>query len=215
MFQMRVNKGRTGTTSGGGDLEAGRGPRAGRWVLALALAGLGVAAASGQPVASSNLSGTWTLQESTGYLPDQAVRAVDGVTASVAPVAIQIEQTDASVTVRRIGSDAAVLRVMVVAMPADDVAPGAGLPRTRAEWREGTLIARGDVTVKQGFVKRRVPFEERWQLDAARSRLTVTMTLTTPRGARQRTQVFLRAPTEVAGERPTRERQTPSGRQSR
>ncbi len=202
MCTMRASRASARRKSGSGDLGGGRAPHASRWVVALAVAGLGIATASAQPAAPSNLAGAWTLQESTGNLPDQAVRAVDGVTESGGPVAIRIEQTDASVTVRRLGSDATVLRVMVVAAPADAEAPRAGLPRLRAEWREGTLIARGDVTVKRGFLKRRVPFEERWQLDEAGSRLTVTMTLMTPLGARQRTQIFVRAPAEVAAGRP-------------
>lgn len=143
--------------------------------------------------APPTLSGVWRLHETSGELPAQAGRALDGKADGGASVTIQVDQTPADVTVRRLGSAPAVLRVMPLPAGAiDHQVPGGGLLKGRAEWRDRALVANGHVAVKQGFLKRSVPFEESWQLDEGGRTLTVTTTLTTPVGVKRRAQVFSR-----------------------
>jgi hypothetical protein len=135
----------------------------------------------------------WRLHETSGELPEQAERALDGSGDSPAGVTIQIDQTEADVTVRRLGTSPVLLRVM--AFSTDAIAhqvPGGGSVRARTEWRDRALVATGQVTVKQGFLKRHVPFEEVWQIDDGGRILTVTTTLKTPLGVKRRTQAFTR-----------------------
>lgn len=78
------------------------GRRSGLWVLAVlvTLAGGGMTGTSAQSPGTPTLSGSWTLQESTGDLPDQAVRAFDG--SAVSTATIDVEQADGSVTVHHV-----------------------------------------------------------------------------------------------------------------
>lgn len=71
--------------------------------------------------------------------------------------------------------------------------------RGRAGWRDGALVVSGHVAVKQGFLTRRVPFEEGWQLDDDGRMLTVTTILETPLGMKRRTQVFIRVTEDASG----------------
>jgi hypothetical protein len=169
------------------------GRRTGIRVLAVlvTLAASGATTAAAQAVAPPSLSGSWTLQESTGDLPDQAVRAFDG--SAVSTATIDIEEAGGSVTVRRITPHAVVLRVMLLQAGERDAAAIQGAVLTaRAQWQARTLAARGDVTIKQGFLKRRVPYEEEWQVGDGERTLTVTLSVKTPLGVKRRTQVFVR-----------------------
>lgn len=139
-----------------------------------------------------DLSGSWTLKESTGSLPEQAVRIIDGPT-STAPDTIKIEQTTAYVRVRRVSQDAALLRVMFLGTGEPDAPTAEGALLTgRAEWRDRTLFSHGTLAVKQGFVKRRVTFEEQWRLGAEGNTVTVVISMKTPLGLKTRTQVYVR-----------------------
>lgn len=139
-----------------------------------------------------DLSGSWTLKESTGSLPEQAVRIIDGPT-STAPDTIRIEQTTAYVRVRRVSQDAALLRVMFLGTGEPDAPTAEGALLTgRAEWRDRTLFSHGTLAVKQGFVKRRVTFEEQWRLGAEGNTVTVVISMKTPLGLKTRTQVYVR-----------------------
>ena len=181
---------------------ASSGPRqAHRLLLLLILTGTDIAAGAAQQEAPRTLSGVWRLHETRGELPEQAVRALDGKADGGATVTIQVEQAAADVTVRRLGAPPVLLRVMPLSANAvDHQVPGRGLMSGRAEWKaDGALVANGHVTVKQGFLKRRVPFEEEWQLDEGGRMLTVTITLKTPLGEKRRTQVFMRVTEDASG----------------
>lgn len=155
------------------------------------LAASGATIAAAQPVAPTSLSGSWTLQASTSDLPDQAVRAFDG--SAVSTATIEIEEAGGAVTVRRITPNAVVLRVMLLQAGERDAAAIQGAVLTaRAQWQARTLAARGEITIKQGFLKRRVPYEEEWQVGDGERTLTVTLSVKTPLGAKRRTQVFVR-----------------------
>ncbi len=155
------------------------------------LAGGGRTIAAAQPVSPPSLSGSWTLQESTGDLPDQAVRAFDG--SAVSTATIEIEQAGGSVTVRRITPHAVVLRVMLLQAGDRDAAALRGAVLTaRARWQDRALTARGDVIIKQGLLKRRVPYEEEWRVGERERTLTVTLSVQTPLGVKRRTQFFVR-----------------------
>jgi hypothetical protein len=168
--------------------------------LVLTLTGAGIAAGAAQQEAPRTLSGVWRLRETRGELPEQAVRALDGKTDGGATVTIQVEQTAADVTVRRLGTPPVLLRIMSWSAEAiDHQVPSGGLMSGRAEWKDGALVANGHVTVKQGFLRRRVPFEEAWQLDAGGRMLTVTITLKTPLGVKRRTQLFMRVTEDASG----------------
>lgn len=67
------------------------GRHTGPWVLAVlvTLAGGGMTGTSAQSPGTPTLSGSWTLQESTGDLPDQAGRAFDGSAVSTATIEIK------------------------------------------------------------------------------------------------------------------------------
>lgn len=152
----------------------------------------GATAAAAQSPGPPALSGLWTLQESTGDLPDQAVRAFDG--SAVSTATIEIQEAGGSVTVRRITPHAVVLRVMLLQPDDRDAAAGRGAVLTaRAEWQSRTLAARGEVTIRQGFLKRRVPYEEEWRVDEGERTLTVMLSVKTPLGVKRRTQVFVRS----------------------
>ncbi len=126
------------------------------------------------------------------------MRALDGKAEGSASVTIQVDQTSADVSVRRLGTPPVLLRILPFSADAiEHQVPGGGLVSGRAEWKDGALVANGHVTVKQGFLKRRVPFEEGWQLDEGGRMLTVTIILKTPLGVKRRTQVFMRV-TEAA-----------------
>lgn len=168
-----------------------------RWLVAFvaaALVGSGPAAASAGVVAVlADLSGSWTLKESTGSLPERAVRVLDGSQASTAPFTIEIDQTEALVTVRRVGQDPALLRFMSLGTGGPDAPAADGARLTgRAEWRDRTLFLHGTLAVKQGFVKRRITFEEQWRLGAEGRTVTVVITMKTPLGLKTRTQVYIR-----------------------
>jgi hypothetical protein len=169
--------------------------------LVLALAGANIAGGAAQQEAPRTLAGVWRLHETRGELPEQAVRALDGRAGGGATVTIQVEQAAADVTVRRLGAPPVLLRVMPLSARAGDhQVPGGGLMSGRAEWKEdGALLANGHVTVKQGFLRRRVPFEEEWQLDEGGRMLTVTSTLKTPLGVKRRIQVFMRVTEDASG----------------
>jgi hypothetical protein len=169
------------------------GRRTGAWVLAVlvTLAGGGKTGTSAQSPGPPVLSGWWTLQESTGDLPDQAVRAFDG--SAVSSATIEIEEAGGSVTVRRITPNAVVLRVMLLQAGDRDAAAVRGAVLTaRAEWQSRTLAARGEVTIKQGFLKRRVAYEEEWRVSEGERTLRVMLSVKTPFGVKRRTQVFVR-----------------------
>lgn len=169
------------------------GRRPGPWVLAvlLTLAGGGMTEMSAQSPGPPAISGAWTLQESTGDLPDQAVRAFDG--SAVFTATIDVRQADGSLTVRRITPPAVLLRVMLLqAGERDSEAIQGAVLTTRAQWQDRTLVARGDITIKQGFLKRRVPYEEEWRVDEGQQTLTVLLSVKTPLGVKRRTQVFVR-----------------------
>ena len=167
------------------------------WLVALLVAslmGVGLAAESARvALASGDLSGSWTLKESTGNLPEQAVRVIDGRRTSIALYTIEIDETDAYVRVRRVSQEPALLRVMFLGTGEPDarIAEGA-LLTGRAEWRNGTLFSQGNLAVKQGFMKRRVTFEEQWRLGAEGSTVTVVISMKTPLGLKTRTQVYVR-----------------------
>jgi hypothetical protein len=169
----------------------------GWWLVALVMAVLMGAGPAAEParaaVASDDLSGLWTLKESTGNLPDQAARVIDGPRTPTAPHTIEVEQTDAYVRVRRVSQDPVVLRVMFLgAGEPDGRAAEDALVTGRAEWRNRTLFSNGTVAVKQGFVKRRVTFEEQWRLGGEGSTVTVVISMKTPLGVKTRTQVYVR-----------------------
>ncbi len=169
------------------------GRHTGPWVLAalVTLAGGGMTGTSAQSPGTPTLSGSWTLQESTGDLPDQAVRAFDG--SAVSTATIEIKEAGGSVTVRRITPHAVVLRVMLLqAGDRDAAAIRAAVLTARAQWQDRTLAARGDVTIKQGFLRRRVPYDEEWRVGEGERTLTVTLSVKTPLGVKRRTQVFVR-----------------------
>ncbi len=165
--------------------------------LMLALLVLAVAsgvAAAGQGGTQSGLAGVWRLQETTGELPDQAARALDGENDGGDGMTIRIDQTDDAVTVRRLGRSPMILRALSLAVePGGRRAPGGGALNGHAEWRDRALVASGHITAKRGFIKRNVPFEEVWRADESGRRLSVTTTLKTPLGVKRRTQVFERA----------------------
>jgi hypothetical protein len=168
-----------------------------RWLVALVMAvlmGAGAAAESARVAgAADDLSGLWTLKESTGNLPDQAARVIDGPRTSTALHTIEVEQTDAYVRVRRVSQDPVVLRVMFLgAGEPDGRAAEGALVTGRAEWRNRTLFSNGTLAVKQGFVKRRVTFEEQWRLGAEGSTVTVVISMKTPLGVKTRTEVYVR-----------------------
>jgi hypothetical protein len=164
------------------------------WLVMAVLMGAGLAAESARVVvASDDLSGLWTLKESTGNLPEEAVRVIDGPRTSTAPHTIQVEQTHAYVRVRRVSQDAVLLRVMSLGTGEPDAPAAEGALLTgRAEWRDRTLISHGTLAVKQGFVRRRVTFEEEWRLGAEGSTVTVVIRMKTPLGLKTRTQVYVR-----------------------
>jgi len=167
-----------------------------QWLVALVLAvlmGAGPAADSARvAVAPDDLSGSWTLKESTGSLPQQAVRVIDGPK-STAPDMIEIEHTAAYVKVRRVSQDAVLLRVMSLGAGEPDARLAEGALLTgRAEWRDRTLFSHGTLAVRQGFVKRRVAFEEQWRLGAEGNTVTVVINMQTPLGLKTRTQVYVR-----------------------
>ncbi|MDP2052819.1 MAG: hypothetical protein Q8L75_04215 [Acidobacteriota bacterium] len=168
----------------------------GQWLVTIVMAvvmGAGPAADSARVAAASDdLSGSWTLKESTGSLPEQAVRVIDGPTAT-APDTIRIEQTTTHVRVRRVSQGAALLRVMFLGTGEPDAPTAEGALLTgRAEWRDRTLFSHGTLAVKQGFVKRRVTFEEQWRLGAEGNTVTVVISMKTPLGLKTRTQVYVR-----------------------
>lgn len=168
-----------------------------QWLFALVMAVLMGAGLPAEParvaVASDDLSGLWTLKESTGNLPEQAVRVIDGPRTSTAPHTIAVEQTDDYVRVRRVSQDATLLRVMSVGTGEPDAPTAEGALLTgRAEWRDRTLFSHGTLAVKQGFVKSRVTFEEQWRLGAEGSTVTVVISMKTPLGVKTRTQVYVR-----------------------
>lgn len=163
------------------------------WGLLLAMTAASAFVSAAQDGTRPTLAGMWRLQETTGDLPEQAARALEGKTAAGASVTIRIDQSDVAVTVRRLEDPAALLRVMsLAAEPSQHQVPGGGLLKGRAQWRHRAVVAEGQVAVKQGFIKRNVPFEEVWQLDEAERTLRVTTTLKTPLGVKRRTQVFTR-----------------------
>jgi hypothetical protein len=169
-------------------------------LLLLTLTGASVAAGAAQQGTLPTLSGAWRLHETSGELPEQAVRALDGRGDSPASDTIQIDQTEADVTVRRLGTPPVLLRVMPFSANAvEHQVPGGGSLRARAEWRDRALVATGQVAVKQGLLKRHVPFEEVWQTDEGGRTLTVTTTLKTPLGVKRRTQVFIRVMEDPPG----------------
>lgn len=165
-------------------------------LLTVASGAVGAAQGGTQPT----LAGIWRLHETVGELPEQAARALEGKMDAGVSVTIRIDQTDAAVTVRRLGDSEALLRVMSLAADAiEHQVPGGGVLRGRAEWRDRAVVATGHVAVKQGMLKRNVPFEEVWQLDEAGRTITVTTTLKTPLGVKRRTQVFRRVTEEPPG----------------
>lgn len=166
-----------------------------RWIcVTTVVLAAGVTGGAAPQAALPTLSGVWQLHETRGELPAQAGRALDGTAEGGAGVTIQVDQTTAGVTVRRLGHAPAVLRVMPLGAGATDhQVPGGGLLKGRAEWRDRALVANGHVAVKQGLLKRNVPFEETWRLDDGERTLTVTTILTTPMGVKRRTQVFIRS----------------------
>lgn len=169
------------------------GRRTGLRMLAVlvTLAGGGTTIAAAQPLASPSFSGSWALQQSTGDLPDQAVRAFDGTAVDTAT--IDVQQADGSLVVRRITPHAVLLRVILLqAGERDSEAIQGAVLTARAQWQGRTLVARGDVTVKQGLLKRRVPYEEEWRVDEGDRTLTVVLSVKTPLGVKRRTQVFVR-----------------------
>lgn len=87
--------------------------------------------------------------------------------------------------------------------------PGGGLLKGRAEWPDRAVVADGQVAVKQGLLKRNVPFEEVWQLDEAARTLTVITTLKTPLGVKRRTQVFTRVTEDAPRDGEARSPTTP------
>ena len=100
------------------------------------------------------LSGAWQLHETRGELLAQAGRALDGTVEGGAGVTIQVDQTTASVTVRRLGHAPAVLRVMSIGAGATDhQVPGGGLLKGRAEWRDRALVGNGHVGREPGGFK--------------------------------------------------------------
>jgi hypothetical protein len=142
----------------------------------------------------------WRLHETSGELPEQADRALDGTGDSPSSVTIHIDQTAADVTVRRLGNPPALLRVMPFSAHAiEHQVPGGGRLRARAQWRDRALVATGQVAVKQGILTRHVPFEEVWQIDEGGRTLTMTTTLKTPLGVKRRTQVFMRVAEDAPG----------------
>lgn len=181
-----------------------RAPVAPAWVVSVALLAASTTGGTAQERRAEPLIGSWRLQETSGELPAQAARVLDGETGTGAETAIRIDQAGAFVTVRRVAPAATVLRTLALA-PAtgDPQAAGGGALRMQAAWRDQTLVAEGHMTVKQGFLKRTVPVEEAWHVDPAGRTLTVTTTLKTPLGVKQRTQVFARtAEGEPEGEAP-------------
>lgn len=168
----------------------------GGWVVfvMLVLTVGGGAATAGRNGAQPALAGVWRLDQTTGELPDQAARALDGETDARRGMTIRIEQTDASIEVRRLGGPEVLLRAMsfVSEAPSDGRKHGNVL-RGHAEWRDGALLANGHITGTRGFIKRQVPVEELWSLEESGRALRVTTTLKTPLGVKRRTQVFVRA----------------------
>lgn len=165
----------------------------GIWMVSvfLVLAGGGGTIAAAQSGAPPSLSGSWTLQESAGDLPDQAVRAFDG--SAVSTATIEISEAGGSISVRRITPHAVLLRVLLLPAGEREGAAFHGAVLTaRAQWQDRTLAARGDVTIKQGFLKRRVPYDEEWRVGEGERTLTVTLSVKTPLGVKRRTQVFVR-----------------------
>lgn len=201
---MRVNRNGRGcrqerrarwTASSGGRLA--RGVRLG---LLLTLGGASIAAGAAQQEAPRTLSGLWRLHDTRGELPEQAMRALDGKTDGGALVTIQVDQTAADVTVHRLGTPPVRLRILPLSADAiEHQVPSGGLMSGRAAWKDGALVANGHVTVKQGLLTRRVPFEEGWQLDESGGMLTVTIILKTPLGVKRRTQVFMRVTEDASG----------------
>jgi hypothetical protein len=169
--------------------------------LLLTLAGATIAAGAGRQEPPGTLSGVWRLHETRSELPEQAVRALDGKAEGRASVSIQVHQTTADVSVHRLDTPPVLLRILPFSANAiEHQVPSGGLMSGRADWNDRTLVANGHVAVKQGFLKRNVPFEEVWQLDEGGRMLTVTIVLKTPLGVKRRTQVFMRVEDAPAGE---------------
>jgi hypothetical protein len=98
-----------------------------------------------------------------------------------------------SVRAEAMDEDAALLRVMFLGTGEPDAPTAeAALLTGRAEWRDRTLFSHGTLAVKQGFVKRRVTFEEQWRLGAEGNTVTVVISMKTPLGLKTRTQVYVR-----------------------
>lgn len=163
------------------------------WRLLLVMTTASVVVSAAQDEKVPTIAGMWRLHETAGELPEQAARALDGKTDAGLIVTIRIDQTNGAVTVRRLRDPAALLRVMSLAAEASEhQVPGGGALKVRAEWRDRALVVKGHLEVKQGFLKRNVPFEEVWQLEEAGRTLRVTTVLKTPLGVKRRTQVFAR-----------------------
>jgi hypothetical protein len=175
------------------------GPSAGRrawaWPFVLLVLGAGPVGvqAAAQTGISPTLSGTWRLHESAGDLPGRAARALDGSADTDRDVTIQVDQADGRITVHRLEEPPALLRVMTIAAATiQHQVPRGGPLDGRAERRNGVLVSHGDVAVRQGLLRRQVPFEETWEVGDGGRMLTVTTMLKTPFGVKRRTQVFTR-----------------------
>lgn len=139
-----------------------------------------------------DFSGIWVLERADGDLPERAVRQLVG--GSAERLTLTMTQDETKLTIVRPGKAGPV--VLVFPLDGTETAQRTphGILTSTTRWSaRNALVSSGTRPFPGPFGTKTVSYTEERILSDAGQRLTVTLTVNTPRGTRRRAAVFRRA----------------------